>query len=46
MDMGLILLAAIIIAIAFGVGALVDFLWLGLIILAIVALVSFVVRRA
>jgi len=46
MDMGLILLAAIIIAIAFGVGALVHFLWLGLIILAIVALVSFVVRRA
>jgi hypothetical protein len=43
---GLLLLAAIIIAIAFGVGALVHFLWLGLIVLAIVALVSFVVRQA
>jgi hypothetical protein len=44
--MGLILVAAIIIALAFGVGALVHFLWLGLIVLAIVFLASFVVRRA
>jgi hypothetical protein len=44
MDMGLLLLAAVIIAVAFGVGALVHFLWLGLIILAIVFLASFVVR--
>jgi hypothetical protein len=42
--MGLIILAAVIIAIAFGVGALVHFLWLGLIVLAIVFLASFVVR--
>jgi hypothetical protein len=44
--MGILLIAAIIIAIAFGIGALVHFLWLGLIVLAIVALASFVVRRA
>jgi hypothetical protein len=42
--MGLLLLAAVIIVIAFGVGALVHFLWLGLIVLAVVFLVSFVVR--
>lgn len=42
--MGLLLIAAIIIALAFGVGALVHFLWLGLIVLAIVFLASLVVR--
>jgi len=44
--MGLILIAAIIIAIAFGIGALVHFLWLGLIVLAVVFLASFIVNRA
>ena len=44
--MGLILIAAVLIAIAFGVGAAVHFLWLGLIILVIVALVGLVARRA
>jgi fatty-acid desaturase len=44
--MGLILVAAIIVALAFGLGALVHFLWLGLIVLAIVFLASFVVNRA
>jgi hypothetical protein len=43
--MGLIILAAVLIAIAFGVGAAVHFLWLGLIILAIVALLGLVFRR-
>ena len=42
--MGLLLLAAAIIAIAFGVGALVHFLWLGLIVLAIVFLAGLIVR--
>jgi hypothetical protein len=42
--MGLILVAAVVIAIAFGVGALVHFLWLGLIVLAIVFLASLIVR--
>jgi hypothetical protein len=44
--MGLILVAAIIVALAFGLGALVHFLWLGLIVLAVVFLASFVVNRA
>ncbi len=44
--MGLLLLAAVIIAVAFGVGALIHFLWLGLIILAIVFVVSFFLRAA
>lgn len=44
--MGLLLVAAIIVALAFGVGALIHFLWLGLVVLAIVFLASFVVRRA
>jgi hypothetical protein len=44
--MGLVLVAAIIIALAFGVGALVHFLWLGLIVLVIVFLASFIVNRA
>jgi len=42
--MGLLLLAAVIIIVAFGVGALLHFLWLGLIVVAIVFLVSLVVR--
>jgi hypothetical protein len=42
--MGLLLIAAVIIAVAFGVGALLHFLWLGLIVLAIVFLASFVLR--
>jgi hypothetical protein len=46
MTMGLILIAAIIVALAFGLGALVHFLWLGLIVLAIVFLASFIVNRA
>jgi hypothetical protein len=46
MAMGLILIAAIIVALAFGLGALVHFLWLGLIVLAIVFLASFIVNRA
>lgn len=44
--MGLILIAAIIVALAFGVGALVHFLWLGLIVLAVVFVASFIVNRA
>ena len=44
--MGLPLVAAIIVALAFGVGALIHFPWLGLVVLAIVFLASFVVRRA
>jgi len=44
--MGLLLVAAIIVALAFGLGALVHFLWLGLIVLAVVFLASFVVNRA
>lgn len=44
--MGLILIAAIIVALAFGLGALVHFLWLGLIVLAVVFLASFIVNRA
>ncbi len=44
--MGLLLVAAIIVALAFGVGALIHFLWLGLVVLAIVFLASFVLRRA
>ena len=44
--MGLLLLAAVIIAVAFGIGALIHFLWLGLIILAIVFVVSFFLRAA
>ncbi len=44
--MGLLLVAAIIVALAFGPGALIHFLWLGLVVLAIVFLASFVVRRA
>lgn len=44
--MGLLLVAAIIVALAFGVGALIHFLWLGLVVLAIVFLASFVVNRA
>jgi hypothetical protein len=44
--MGLLLVAAIIIAVAFGIGALVHFLWLGLIVLAILALISLVMRAA
>ena len=44
--MGLLLLAAVIIAVALGIGALVHFLWLGLIILAIVFVVSFFLRAA
>ncbi len=44
--MGLLLVAAIIVALAFGLGALIHFLWLGLVVLAIVFLASFVVRRA
>jgi hypothetical protein len=42
--MGLLLIAALAIAVAFGIGALVHFLWLGLIALAIVLLASFLVR--
>ncbi len=44
--MGLLLIAAIVVALAFGLGALVHFLWLGLIVLAVVFLASFVVNRA
>ncbi len=44
--MGLLLVAAIIVALAFGLGALIHFLWLGLVVLAIVFIASFVVRRA
>lgn len=44
--MGLLIVAAIIVALAFGVGALIHFLWLGLVVLAIVFLASFVLRRA
>ena len=44
--MGPLILAAIIIVVAFGVGALVHFLWLGLIVLAILALISLVMRAA
>ena len=44
--MTLIVIAAIIVALAFGLGALIHFLWLGLVVLAIVFLASFVVRRA
>jgi hypothetical protein len=44
MDMALVLIAAIVIAIAFGIGAAVHFLWLGLIVLAIVFLLSLVAR--
>jgi hypothetical protein len=44
--MTLIIVAAVLIALAFGIGAAVHFLWLGLIVLAIVALASLVVRRA
>lgn len=40
----LLILAIVIIAVAFGVGALIHFLWLGLIILAILALISLVAR--
>lgn len=40
----LLILAILIIAVAFGVGALVHFLWLGLVILAIVALIALVAR--
>ncbi len=46
MPMGLILIAAVIVALAFGLGALVHFLWLGLIVLAAVFLASFIVNRA
>jgi hypothetical protein len=42
--MTLIVIAAIIVALAFGLGALIHFLWLGLVVLAIVFLASFVVR--
>ena len=38
--MGLLLVAAVIIALAFGLGALIHFLWLGLIVLAVVFLAS------
>jgi hypothetical protein len=44
--MGLLLVAAIIVALAFGLGALIHFLWLGLVVLAIVFVASFVVNRA
>jgi hypothetical protein len=44
--MGLLIVAAIIVVLAFGLGALIHFLWLGLVVLAIVFLASFVVRRA
>jgi hypothetical protein len=44
--MTLLLVAAVLIALAFGIGALIHFLWLGLIILAIVFLVSFFLRAA
>ncbi len=44
--MGLLLIAAVIVALAFGLGALIHFLWLGLVVLAIVFLASFVVNRA
>lgn len=44
--MGLLIVAAIIVALAFGVGALIHFLWLGLVVLAIVFLASFVLGRA
>jgi hypothetical protein len=44
--MGLLIIAAILIAIAFGVGAAVHFLWLGLIVLAIVAVIGLVARSA
>ncbi len=46
MYMGLLIVAAIIVALAFGVGALIHFLWLGLVVLAIVFIASFVVGRA
>lgn len=42
--MGLLIIAAILIAIAFGVGAAVHFLWLGLIVLVIVFLASLILR--
>jgi hypothetical protein len=42
----LLIVALIIIAIAFGVGAAVHFLWLGLIVLAIVFLISLLARAA
>jgi len=44
--MGLLIVAAIIVALAFGVGALIHFLWLGLVVLAIVFLASLIVGRA
>jgi len=44
--MTLIIVAAVLIALAFGIGAAVHFLWLGLIVLLIVALAGLVVRRA
>lgn len=44
--MGLLLVAAVIIALAFGLGALVHFLWLGLIVLAIVFVASLLLRAA
>lgn len=44
--MTLVIVAAVLIALAFGVGAAVHFLWLGLIVLAIVALAGLVARRA
>ncbi len=40
----LLVLAIVLIAIAFGVGAAIHFLWLGLIILAILALIGLVAR--
>jgi hypothetical protein len=40
----LLALAIVLIIIAFGVGAAIHFLWLGLIILAILALIGFVAR--
>ena len=42
--MVLLILALLILAVAFGVGALIHFLWLGLVVFAIVALITFVAR--
>jgi hypothetical protein len=42
----ILVLAVLLIAAAFGVGAALHFLWLGLIVLVILALIGLVARRA
>lgn len=44
--MVLLILAVLLIAAAFGVGAALHFLWLGLIVLLILAIIGLVTRRA